>query len=211
MAVEVSPLVFTCLEGRDEAKLLKVMLISAWGLTSFVWEFVTAHHAWHAKGGWRRWQEEGAVSDGTVAVRLSVGAVAALASAAIPVAGLGERMALSLNLILPHHLHVIPLHHLEEVRWKLVKIWHLRPSKHIPLQAWWVAGITLVKVLQVASALLLLVLVLSLLLAAAGALEETHIALIFELLINDDVVRDVVDVVWTFGLLIHSLVFGWYH
>ena len=166
MAVEVPPPVFAGLKGRNEAQFLEVVLVGTGRLLCrLIREFVPAKHAWQGEGSWRWWQEEGAVFDGAVAVLLTFWARAVCASAPTSLASSREVLTFALHLVLSHHFHVVPLHHLEEIWREVGEIGHL--AERAPLQARWVIWVALVKVLQMACALLLSGLLLSLLLSSS--------------------------------------------
>lgn len=114
-------------------------------------------------------------------------------------------MAFAMGLVMLHHFHVVPLHHLEEVRRELRKIGHSWEARHVLWKALWVSWIALVKVLQMASAFLLCRLLSAEVLSVARTLQELCISLVLELLVDDDVVGYVVYVIGSIRSLAISL------
>lgn len=146
---------------------------------------------------------EGPVLKRTVAVLLLIllsvswpgTARRAFSGASTPLSSVCKRKTFTMGLVMLHHFHVVPLHHLEEVRRELRHVRHSWEAGHVLLKARWVSRITLVKVLQMASAFLLCRLLSAEVLTIARTLQELGISLVFELLVDDDVVGYVVDVV----------------
>lgn len=207
LAVEVSPLLPACLERGNEAELLEVVLVHAFGRLLRVivasWVAGPVHLGLHReerlhRGTWV-WALFGTAVALMVWILEILGAARAVGGAGAALRGTWwESESSALNVVLLHHFHVVPLHHLEEIWWEVCEVWHALDIGEVPLEAHWVPWIVLVKVLQVAgTAFLLRILRPSVNRSIARARQGVFTSLLLMLLIHHNIVGNIVDVVST--------------
>lgn len=157
VAVEVSPLLLAGLQRRDEAQLLEVVLVHALVVLGGILAKEPVHARYGRQVEWSRWwrQMERAVLHWAAALLLVLlvsvrwaGAVGAVVAASL--GSMARWLSFAMHLVLLHHFDVVPLHHLEEVGWELVQVWHTRMIQHVSLQTGREARVGLVQELQVA-------------------------------------------------------------